>query len=234
MGTIQSFMSTPFAPDSVDLIARSLYCERDDRVLFDNLDLQVSNGRLLQLAGPNGAGKTTLLRLLSGLNRDFEGELLWHGESLHQQYAEYAHQRLYLGHLAAVKRALTPIENLRWLMSPWMSADSEYSVEEAHLWDALEQVKLAGYEETPCQQLSAGQQRRVGLARLAIVPTPLWILDEPFTALDVEGVSWLEEQIQKHIARNGAVVITSHHALQNIPTLERLDLGEIASRESAV
>lgn len=225
-------MSTSFAADSVDLIARSLYCERDDRVLFQNLDLQVTNGRLLQLAGPNGAGKTTLLRLLAGLNRDFDGELLWQGESLHRVYSEYAHERLYLGHLAAIKRALTPIENLRWLVSPWMTSEQADAITEDQLWDALEQVKLAGYEETPCQQLSAGQQRRVGLARLAIVPAPLWILDEPFTALDVDGVQWLEEQIQRQVARNGAVVITSHHALQNIPSLVRLDLGVLANREN--
>ena len=224
-------MSTSFAPDSVDLIARSLYCERDDRVLFQHLDLHVSNGHLLQLAGPNGAGKTTLLRLLAGLNRDYEGELLWKGESLHKVYSEYARDRLYLGHLAAIKRALSPIENLRWLMSPWMSEDRDHTVSEDQLWEALDQVKLGGYEETPCQQLSAGQQRRVGLARVAIVPTPLWILDEPFTALDVDGVRWLEEQIQRQVGRNGAVVITSHHALQNIPTLVRLDLGALAEQE---
>ncbi|MDO6749269.1 ATP-binding cassette domain-containing protein, partial [Gilvimarinus sp. 1_MG-2023] len=96
------------------------------------------------------------------------------------------------------------------------------------LWQALEDVELGGYEETPCNQLSAGQQRRVGLSRLAIVPAPLWILDEPFTALDVAGVAWLEARIQQHVARNGAVIITSHHALQNIPSLKRLDLGELA------
>lgn len=224
-------MSFSFSPDSVNLTASALYCERDDRVLFQNLDVHVTNGKLLQLAGPNGAGKTTLLRLLAGLNRDYEGELGWKGEDLHQVYSDYAHQRLYLGHLAAIKRALTPIENLRWLMSPWMSTEVEHPIMEDDLWDALDQVNLGGYEETPCQQLSAGQQRRVGLARLAIVPTPLWILDEPFTALDVDGVRWLEEQIQQHVARNGAVVITSHHALQNIPTLERLELGALAGLE---
>ncbi len=224
-------MSFSFSPDSVDLTAHALYCERDDRVLFQNLDVHVSNGKLLQLAGPNGAGKTTLLRLLAGLNRDYDGDLHWQGEDLHKVYADYARQRLYLGHLAAIKRALTPIENLRWLMSPWMTSETDTPVLEDDLWEALEQVNLAGYEETSCQQLSAGQQRRVGLARLAIVPTPLWILDEPFTALDVAGVRWLEEQIQRQVARNGAVVITSHHALQNIPTLERLELGVLAGLE---
>lgn len=88
----------------IDLEARQLFCERDDRVLFDELDLRVKNGDLLQLAGPNGAGKTTLLRLLSGLNRDYEGELLWNGQPLYDDYSSYAAQRLYQGHLAAVKK----------------------------------------------------------------------------------------------------------------------------------
>ncbi|MDP2609161.1 MULTISPECIES: cytochrome c biogenesis heme-transporting ATPase CcmA [unclassified Oceanobacter] len=221
-------MANRYTDNSVSLSASELYCERDDRVLFERLNLTVKNGDLLQLAGPNGAGKTTLLRLLVGLNRDFDGDLLWHGEPLTQVFADYASQRLYLGHLAALKRALTPLENLRWLVSPWMSTESASVITDDDLWQALEDVELGGYEETPCNQLSAGQQRRVGLSRLAIVPAPLWILDEPFTALDVAGVAWLEARIQQHVARNGAVIITSHHALQNIPSLKRLDLGELA------
>ncbi len=221
-------MANRYSDNSVSLSATQLYCERDDRVLFDRLNLAVNNGDLLQLAGPNGAGKTTLLRLLAGLNRDFDGALQWHGQLLSAVFSDYARQRLYLGHLAAIKRALTPLENLRWLVSPWMAAEQPAVITEDDLWRALEAVELGGYEETPCNQLSAGQQRRVGLSRLAIVPAPLWILDEPFTALDIAGVAWLETQIQQHVARNGAVIITSHHALQNIPSLTRLDLGELA------
>ncbi|MFK4752239.1 cytochrome c biogenesis heme-transporting ATPase CcmA [Oceanobacter antarcticus] len=221
-------MANRYSDNSVSLSATQLYCERDDRVLFDRLNLAVNNGDLLQLAGPNGAGKTTLLRLLAGLNRDFDGALQWHGQPLSVVFSDYARQRLYLGHLAAIKRGLTPLENLRWLVSPWMSAESAAVITDDDLWRALEAVELGGYEETPCNQLSAGQQRRVGLSRLAIVSAPLWILDEPFTALDIAGVAWLETQIQQHVARNGAVIITSHHALQNIPSLTRLDLGELA------
>ncbi|WP_221796933.1 cytochrome c biogenesis heme-transporting ATPase CcmA [Oceanobacter mangrovi] len=210
--------------NSVSLSATDLYCERDDRVLFESLSFAVGNGDLLQLAGPNGAGKTTLLRLLAGLNREYEGDVSWQGEALQDVFAEYAACRLYLGHLAGIKRALTPIENLRWLVSPWQA---EAGIDDEQLWQALEQVELGGYEETPCNQLSAGQQRRVGLARLDVIPAPLWILDEPFTALDVYGVEWLEQRILQHINRNGAVIITSHHALQNIPSLQRLDLGAL-------
>lgn len=203
----------------VNLQAHALYCERDDRELFADLSFSVRNGDLLQLAGPNGAGKTTLLRLLAGLNHDYEGDVLWQGEALTHVYPEFARQRLYLGHLSAVKKSLTPLENLRWLMA---SDD----VNEDELWQALDEAGLAGYEETPCQHLSAGQQRRVALARLCITRTALWILDEPFTALDKAGVAWLEQKLQQQVSRGGAVIITSHHALESLPGLRQLTLGD--------
>ena len=218
-------MSAVFSAKSVDLQASMLSCERDDRTLFADLHIQIKNGDLLQLAGPNGAGKTTLLRLLSGLNRDYQGQLLWHGQDLYQHFSDYAQQRLYQGHLSAVKKTLTPLENLRWLTSQWQLPDDA-------LWHALDEVELAGYEDTPCGQLSAGQQRRVALARLCVVPAALWILDEPFTALDKDGVSWLEHKLQQHIAAQGAAIITSHHALENIPSLQKLELGQL--RKSAL
>ena len=203
------------------LSASELYCERDDRVLFEGLSLSISDGELIQLAGPNGAGKTTLLRLLAGLNHDFDGQLLWHNAPLMTVYSEYARHRLYMGHLSAVKKSLTALENLRWLTA-------QDKASEEQLWDALEQVALAGYEHTPCLQLSAGQQRRVALARLKVSKAPLWILDEPFTALDKDGVSWLESQLQSHVSNGGAVIITSHHALEGIPGLRRIELGGVA------
>lgn len=203
-----------------DLIAGvDLFCERDDRILFDGLNLSLQSGELVQLAGPNGAGKTTLLRILAGLNRDFEGQVLWQGEDLHRHHEEAARDRLYLGHLSAVKKALTPIENLRWFLSPWPNISDD------DIFSALAEVKLAGYEDVICQQLSAGQHRRVALARLLLTPAKLWILDEPFTALDVEGVAWLEGLIAKKVANGGAVLITSHHALTDIAGLRRIELG---------
>ncbi|MAR01629.1 MAG: heme ABC transporter ATP-binding protein CcmA [Oceanospirillaceae bacterium] len=211
-------MTVDRAADLPVLEARDLYCERDDRDLFTGLSFTVGRGELLQLAGPNGAGKTTLLRLLAGLNRDYSGEVLFQGQALLKVYAEYAAQRLYLGHLAAVKKALTPLENLRWLTAAQAPDDDR-------LWQALEQVSLRGYEETPCMQLSAGQQRRVSLARLCATDVPLWILDEPFTALDKDGVSWLEQQLERQVAAGGTVIITSHHALQSVPGLRQLTLG---------
>ncbi len=202
-----------------DLSAHQVSCERDDRILFENLDLSINKGDLIQLVGPNGAGKTTLLRLLAGLNQDFDGEVRWHGKNIQQCFQDYARQRLYIGHLSAIKKVLTPLENLRWFVSSWPQ------VKEDDLWQALEEVTLAGYEDVPCQQLSAGQQRRVALARLLITPTPLWILDEPFTALDKAGVAWLEGHLARHVSAGGTVLITSHHALSEIPGLRQIELG---------
>src|SRR5690606_41306251 len=130
-----------------------------------------------------------LLRLLAGLNPDYSGDSPWPGQDSHTDFPAYAAHRLYQGHLAAVKDALTPLANLRWLVSSW-------AVNDDALAPALDEVELGGYEETPCQQLSAGQQRRVALARLCIAPAPLWILDEPFTALDKAGLLWLEGKLQ--------------------------------------
>ncbi len=211
-------MNTSAVFPAVSLEAIELYCERDDRVLFENLSLQVKNGDLVQLSGPNGAGKTTLLRLLAGLNLDYQGRLLWQGQALHDDFSLYAKDRLYQGHLAAVKKTLSPIENLRWLTSAWQ-------IKEDALWHALDEVELYGFEDTPCRALSAGQNRRVALARLCVAPTPLWILDEPFTALDKAGVAWLESRLERHVQQGGAALITSHHALEKISNLRRLELG---------
>ena len=216
--------SAPVDPSSrfttyCDLSAHDVSCERDDRLLFEGLSLAVTKGDLIQLVGPNGAGKTTLLRLMAGLNQDFEGEVRWCDENIQHCFQEYARQRLYIGHLSAIKKVLTPLENLRWFVSSWPE------VKEDDLWQALEEVTLAGYEDVPCQQLSAGQQRRVALARLLVTPTPLWILDEPFTALDKAGVAWLENQLARHVEQGGSVLITSHHALSDIPALRQIELG---------
>jgi heme exporter protein A len=202
-----------------DLSAHKVSCERDDRILFEDLSVSVKKGDIIQLVGPNGAGKTTLLRLMAGLNQDFEGEVCWQGENIQTCFRDYARQRLYIGHLSAIKKVLTPLENLRWFVSSWPE------VTEDDLWQALEELSLAGYEDLPCQQLSAGQQRRVALARLLVTPTPLWILDEPFTALDKAGVGWLEAQLARHVVNGGSVLITSHHALNDIPALRQIELG---------
>jgi heme exporter protein A len=190
------------------LEARQLYCERDDRVLFSGLDLSVGSGDIVRIAGPNGSGKTTLLRILAGLNLSFEGDLNWHGYPLHGQRDWYQANMLFLGHRAGITASLTPLENLRC----WV--DMRRPQREASLWEALADAGLEGYEDIPSAHLSAGQQRRVALARLYLSTEPVWLLDEAFTAIDQGAVKVLESLISSRAAQGGAVVLSTHHRLQ--------------------
>ena len=208
------------------LAAASLYCERDDRILFQNLDLQLRHGQVLQVKGNNGTGKTTLLRILCGLNDSYEGDIFWYGNPLRSSREDFFSQLLYIGHRVGVNKALTPLENLRW------SCALQRKVTEPQLLVALKEVGLRGFEESQCFTLSAGQQQRVSLARLLVSQAKLWVLDEPFTTLDVEGVALLEQLIAKHAEEGGAVLVTTHHPL-TVPQLVTLFLGvDAAGAES--
>ena len=186
-----------------------LGCERDDRSLFSELSFSLSPGEILQIEGRNGAGKTTLLRVIAGLSQDYTGDMFWHSQPLADVRAEFRLSCFFLGHKPGLKLELTPVENLRWRLQ----VASSYPQRQKIL-AALEQVQLAGYEDVPCAHLSAGQLRRVALAGLLASEVRLWILDEPFTAIDVNGVAWLERQILAHAERGGMVLVTSHQLLQ--------------------
>lgn len=208
-------MTTPF------LEAVALACERDWRLLFERLDLRLDRGDMLQIAGPNGSGKTSLLRLLCGLMQPTAGEVLLKGASLQAQRGELARNLLWIGHAAGIKGLLTAEENLSWLCALHQPAEREA------IWQALASVGLRGFEDVPCHTLSAGQQRRVALARLYLAPPPLWVLDEPFTALDKLGVAQLEAHLAQHCEAGGLVVLTTHHSLAQTPSGYReLDLGQ--------
>ncbi len=200
------------------LEAVALSCERDDRVLFENLSFSVRPGTLTRIEGPNGAGKTTLLRLLCGLAPRQAGEILWRGEPLEEARDSFNREVLYLGHKTGVKALLTPLENLRAHFRP------RHALRDDQLWQALERVGLAGYEDVPCHSLSAGQQRRVALARLLVSPERLWILDEVFTAIDRSGVRMLESLLYERARAGGAVVVTTHHEL-SVGVAQRIVLG---------
>ncbi len=211
-------MSSPF------LEAVALTCERDWRLLFERLDLQIAKGEMLQIAGPNGSGKTSLLRLLSGLMQPTAGKVLLNGSDLESQRGELARSLLWIGHAAGIKGLLTPEENLSWLCALHQPATRDA------IWQALDSVGLRGFEDVPCHTLSAGQQRRVGLARLYLSPPPLWILDEPFTALDKGGVAQLERHLAVHCEEGGMVVLTTHHSLNEKPAgFREIDLGQRAA-----
>jgi heme exporter protein A len=200
---------------------RALACERDWRMLFERLDLSLMASEMLQIVGPNGSGKTSLLRLLCGLMQPTAGQVLLDGQPLHDQRDALARRLLWIGHAAGIKGLLTPEENLAWLCALHRPAAP------AAIREALRAVGLRGFEDVPCHTLSAGQQRRVGLARLYLDPPPLWILDEPFTALDKQGVAQLEEHLARHCETGGSVVLTTHHSLSRMPARYReLDLGQ--------
>ena len=182
---------------------------RGGRELFANLSFELQPGRLVQIEGANGAGKTSLLRILAGLSRyGFEGRVEHHGPLL------------YLGHQPAVKGLLTPRENIAWHVA------GEGACTAAAIDAALGRVGLRGYEDVPSHNLSAGQQRRVSLARLYLSESPLWLLDEPFTAIDVGGVAELEQRLLGHVRQGGCVVFTSHQPSQGDHPVSRLCLRE--------
>lgn len=196
------------------LAGRGLRCERGGRVLFRDLDFALRRGQILKVEGGNGAGKTTLLRILCGLHADYQGQVLWRGRPA----AEGGAAALYVGHRIGVSRVLTPLENLEWLRGLHGGPGG------AAIEEALAAVGLGPFAETPCRALSAGQQRRVSLARLLLSPARLWVLDEPFTTLDAAGARQLEGMLADHAAAGGAAVVTTHHAL-SAPDAVALTLG---------
>ena len=200
------------------LAVRNLFCDRDDRVLFENLDFDLSEGQVLQVQGNNGSGKTTLLRILCGLNDSYEGSIKWYGQEIEVQAASFFSSLLYIGHRVGLSKVLTPLENLRW------SCSLKQAVSDDQIMAALKEVGLRGFEESPCYTLSAGQQQRASLARLIISPASLWVLDEPFTTLDTKGVTMLEKILQQQAQAGGSVMVTTHHSL-SIAELTLLSLG---------
>lgn len=182
-------------------------CLRDGHPLFHPLTFSLSGGEIVQISGPNGAGKTTFLRAMCGLFDEWSGEMRWRGESLRTPNFSMRSELLYLGHQAGVKKSLTAAENLRWFFGvQGLSFPGD-------IRSALAQVGLAGYEDTFCYQMSAGQMRRVALARLYVTQEPVWILDEPFTAIDRFGVKHLETLLQRHVSNGGLVILTTHQPL---------------------
>lgn len=184
---------------------KDISCLRDERKLFMHLSFSAQPGEVIQIAGQNGAGKTSLLQLLTGLSTPNNGHILWEGKPLHRVRDNWHQQLLWLGHQVGVKSALTADENLRFY-----HPDTPI----AKRWQALAQVNLVGFEDVPAAQLSAGQQRRVALARLWLSRATCWILDEPFTALDVAGVQVLTTKIEQHVTQGGMVILTTHQPLR--------------------
>ena len=188
------------------LEASGLHCERGGRTLFRGLSFALNKGELLRIAGANGRGKTSLLRILCGLLPPTTGEVRWKGEPIRSLKEDYSRQLVYLGHAPAVKDEFTAFENL---MFTWIIAGKGMPVPADSLTHALSRLKIP--MNSPVKKLSQGQRRRVLLARLALSEAQLlWLLDEPFAALDADAVRIVEDLVAAHAKRGGIVVYTSH------------------------
>ncbi|MEN8174196.1 MAG: cytochrome c biogenesis heme-transporting ATPase CcmA [Pseudomonadota bacterium] len=203
------------------LEAADLSCVRGDRRLFSGIEISLERGELLYVHGHNGSGKTTLLRTLCGLFLPEAGEVRWNAQNIRSMREEFTRDVLYLGHKNGVKGDLTALENLRVT-----SALDGFEISEKEAWDALERIGLDGHEDLEVKVLSQGQQRRVALARLLINQAVLWVLDEPFTALDLAAVDLLQSVIREHVAQGGMVVLTTHQEVSlTAGQVKRLKLG---------
>jgi heme exporter protein A len=196
------------------LQGEDLSCIRDDRELFAGLDFAVYPGQVLLLEGNNGSGKTSLLRIICGFREPDTGAVRWGGEPVPQ--SQYYSEMAYVGHLDGIKKELTVLENLK--LSQALGQSGKLTIQEA-----LDKVQLSGYEDTLIQALSAGQKRRLSLARLLITRNVLWILDEPFTSLDKQGIVLIESLMIEHCANGGMMVLTSHHDIN----LQSVDVQRI-------
>ena len=204
------------------LETRNLSCIRNDRLLFENLELSLGAGQMLVVEGPNGCGKTSLLRILTGLRLADGGAVLWRGETIDRLAGDYYEQVTYVGHHDGVKHELSCLENLR--LARAMGIPSQ-----ADLDTVLERVNLYAYGESEVGSLSAGQKRRLALARLLATDSLLWILDEPFTSLDKGSMAMFGELFAEQLQRGGLIVMTSHHDI-DLPgqAVKRLGLGQTA------
>ena len=187
-------------------------CEKAYRLLFSDVSVSLSSGQGLHVAGSNGSGKTSLLKIIAGLSNDYNGSIRWRCNEICQHTIDKS-DLLYLGHLAGVKSFLTPLENLSWWSSLCLPG---YSIGNDDIILALKKIGLSSELNIPCHFLSAGQQRRVALARLLLSRQRVWILDEPFTALDHSGITQIEDCIKRHQSADGMVIMTSHQAVNNV------------------
>jgi heme exporter protein A len=203
----------------------ALACERGGLRLFSDLGFALDAGGLLRVRGANGSGKTSLLRILAGLTRPAAGTVRWHGREIDDSYRA---EMLFLGHAPAVKDELTVLENLRFA-----GRISGFEIPESKIKNALEQLGIARLSDLPAGYLSQGQRRRTALARLALPESvPLWLLDEPFAALDDEAIGRVSALCAAHLGAGGMLVLTSHQDVSiAAPAVQDLELPAAASIE---
>jgi heme exporter protein A len=197
------------------LSVNKLSCQRGYNLLFENLSFELNSGEVLRISGQNGSGKTSLLKIIAGLNTPELGSIEFDQNQSNSE--TYQIETLYLGHYAALSSELSCIENLEYLTN----LNTEILSPNFH--DALKEIGLENYEHEPAGNLSAGQKRRIALSLLFISQSKLWLLDEPFTALDSDGIKIIENQIEKHCENGGLCILTTHQDC-NIKSLKEISL----------
>jgi len=208
------------SPDGALLEAREINCWRGDRHILRDVSFAVRAGEFLKITGPNGVGKTTLLRIVCGLLPAESGTVEWRGAVVRSSNDQYHVEMAYLGHLNSLKADLTARENLRFL------AGLRQALTPADIDGALDRVGILSRGDLPARSLSAGQKRRLALARLLLAGASLWVLDEPVTNLDTAGFQLVEQLIREHVARGGLALAAAHQRLHDdAPFLRRLELS---------
>ena len=197
-----------FSTTDFELSANDLSAVRGERLLFKQLNFSLKNGTVLYLQGANGTGKTTLLRMLCGLSKPYSGVINWCGNNINDLAEEFHQHVVYIGHLPGIKEDLTALENLQFSLA---LTGELFNLAQAN--EVLNMLGLARGLHLPTRMLSQGQKRRVALARLWLQDLPLWILDEPFTALDVDATKFLKQKIERFANAGGIVVLTTHQEM---------------------
>jgi heme exporter protein A len=223
LSNLNTEIETTSANSQPLLRASDLTCIREERILFEALDFAITAGDIVQIEGPNGAGKTSLLRILAGLSKPYDGDIYFQETSIAKQREAFHQELLYLGHLPGVKDEMTAQENLEFNLA--LHGSSSNTAEQT-----LSEVNLLGFEDAFASHLSAGQHRRISLARLWQSQAKIWILDEPFTAIDKLGVKKLEALFLQHADNGGCVILTTHQDL-SLPA-ERVKKVTLAYRFS--
>lgn len=215
--------------DAPTLTVRNLACIRNDRLLFHSLNFSLNPGEVLHVQGANGVGKSSLLRILCGLLEPAQGEIFWQGQLTSEDFTVFRRDLAYLGHKLGLKERLTALENVQLFFDdkPNRNQDKKNSfLSISNVETVLEKLGIAALKNQFCETLSAGQKQRVALARLLARNAPLWLLDEPFTAVDAAGIAELESLILEHVQQGGLVILTSHQPI-NVKglTLQQLHLS---------
>ncbi len=201
------------------LCVEKVHVWRGERHVLKGVSLTLRRGQLLHISGPNGSGKTTLLRVVCGLLRPEQGEVSWNGSPISRIRLEYQAALAYASHEPALKGDLTALENLRFAVG------LKRRVGPQDLRDSLEQTGVGACADLPARVLSAGQRRRVAMARVLAMSAPLWLLDEPFTNLDAAGAMLMSTLLRSHIEKGGAALVVAHHDLTIEVESRRLDLA---------